>query len=373
MRWGSASYYVTRRAVSITHAPLHELFMSYARSHWYPASELLIVLIVATSFSAPADMFNASWMLWLIALALLYVPFLYNPNALRLSTLCSDIRLLREWLSTGGVGGDPRTTWHAWWEEGTPQPSAHGSAPLFGQLVMFTVYAYLSFGVLIYSNAVVLGGGVRDATQATSLWQLSLGFACVLPAMVLAAFDANVTGTALRQLRLPLMLLLLLFAVGWFVGVTQFFTLVSREIVLSAKWAGAFAGTYYAVPTLLMHTIALNFGLAACGAALTIAQVHVPPARALLRWLHRTRDYLLLAAMLVPVGLVSLLPCVHYLQSRIVFQSSGFFFSDTPRGRRWCAASFTVFLLLVCCWIAYATFWFLGYVPAPPTGWLFEC
>jgi hypothetical protein len=34
MRWGSASYYVTRRAVSITHAPLHELFMSYARSHW---------------------------------------------------------------------------------------------------------------------------------------------------------------------------------------------------------------------------------------------------------------------------------------------------------------------------------------------------
>ena len=47
MRWGSASYYVTRRAVSISHAPLHELFMTYGRSHFYPAIELLLVLTVA--------------------------------------------------------------------------------------------------------------------------------------------------------------------------------------------------------------------------------------------------------------------------------------------------------------------------------------
>ena len=47
MRWGSADYYVTKRAVSITHVSLHELFMAYARSHFYPAVELLVVLVVA--------------------------------------------------------------------------------------------------------------------------------------------------------------------------------------------------------------------------------------------------------------------------------------------------------------------------------------
>lgn len=64
MAWGGADYYVTKRAVSVSHVPLHELFMSYANSHFYPAAELLILLHVASGFNAPSNLINSIWMLW---------------------------------------------------------------------------------------------------------------------------------------------------------------------------------------------------------------------------------------------------------------------------------------------------------------------
>ena len=74
-RWGGADYFKTSRAVSIAHMPLHEVWMSYARSHFYPAADILLLLFVAQSFDAPSTLANLVWMLWLICLALLYVPF----------------------------------------------------------------------------------------------------------------------------------------------------------------------------------------------------------------------------------------------------------------------------------------------------------
>ena len=168
------------------------------------------------------------------------------------------------------------------------------------------------------------------------------------------------------------MVALLLCGLGWFVGVTQSKMLVSRERVIAGQWAGALAPTFYAVPTLVMHTITCSFGLSGVGAVLTIMQLHVPPARDALRWLHRTRDYLLLAAMTLPLQLLSLLYLPHVLQTRLVFQSSGFFFSDTRRGRSWCITSAICFTALMLALVAYELLWFLGYVNAPPFQW-FDC
>ena len=370
MRWGSADYYVTRRAVSITHTPLHELFMAYGRSHYYPACELLLVLSVALAFNAPSDMYNATWMLWLIALSLLYVPTLYNPNALQLSTLAADVRLLREWLSTGGVGGDPQLTWRAWWEASTPPASAHGTATLLGQVLMATIYAYLAGGLLLFSNT-SMDGDVATAFSPNSLWQLSLAASTIVPAATLAAFDSY-AGPRTRGLRPALLVGLLVGGVGWFVGVSQSVALVSRERIAAGHWAGAFAPTFYAVPTLLMHTITCSFGLAGVGAVLTLVQSHLRPARDALRWVHRTRDYLLLAAMSMPLHLLAILYVPHLLQTRLVFQGSPFFFSDTPRGRWWCVASAVCFFSLMGAWGGYELLWFMGYVNAPPFGW-FDC
>ena len=88
--------------------------------------------------------------------------------------------------------------------------------------------------------------------------------------------------------------------------------------------------------------------------------------------LQRSRDYLLVLALTLPVWLLALLVVPHHLQRRLVFQESGFFFSDTKAGRRWCALSAALFGLLVIGSILYELAWLMGYVGAPPFWW-FSC
>ena len=47
LRWGGADYFRTNRAVAIAHTPFHELYLSYAHSHFYPAADMLALLTVA--------------------------------------------------------------------------------------------------------------------------------------------------------------------------------------------------------------------------------------------------------------------------------------------------------------------------------------
>ena len=207
------------------------------------------------------------------------------------------------------------------------------------------------------------------------LRQLSLGGGIVLVAALLAAFDA-VASAAARRHRPALMLLLAAGYVGWFVGVTQLVALVPYQQTESwaprGPWASRVASTFYAIPTALMHALTCAFGLSSVSAGATVLQAHVPALRGLLRTLHRTRDYLLSTALCVPLLGLSLLGLPHYLQTRLVFQQSSFFFSETPRGRAWCAASASAFCLLIVAWLLYVAGWFLGYLPAPPLG-VFQC
>ena len=112
--------------------------------------------------------------------------------------------------------------------------------------------------------------------------------------MAVACFDGAVTNRyAHARLRTPLMVGMAMLGVAWFVGVTQSIVLISPTRLRAGEaWAGAAARTFYAVPTLFTHTMAWSFGLAACGAALQILQVRLPAARAAMRGLQRTRDYI---------------------------------------------------------------------------------
>ena len=86
--------------------------MSYAHSHLYPGADMIALLIVATSlFSPPLDVLYFVWFMFVIGFALLFVPFLYNPNTLQLATLRRDWRLWAEWVSaehSAAAGGRGR-------------------------------------------------------------------------------------------------------------------------------------------------------------------------------------------------------------------------------------------------------------------------
>lgn len=243
MRWGGAAYYVPNRAVSVSHVPFHEIWVAYARSHFYPAAELLMLLVLAASFEAPSDLFNMVWMLWIIGIGLLYVPFLYNPHSLHLPSLCRDWKRWREWMASPSRDPSEDSSWASWWELTTPSPAAYTGSSLCGQVLMGVVYGYISFATLKWSNT--SNGGAPDMYSPRSLWQLSLGVGAVAPSCVLATFD-TIARPSLAAIRPILNLLLPLCAIGWFMAVTQSVTIVSFEVT-QGSWAGYLAASLYAV------------------------------------------------------------------------------------------------------------------------------
>ena len=205
-------------------------------------------------------------MLWLIGFALIYVPFLYNPNALKLSTVCRDLADWRTWVSRDGLNG---ASWQSWWAHSAPQANAYGCVAICGRAIMCAVYGYIAFFVHAGSN--MSKGGVPDFFSAVSVWQLSLGAVFVLPAAVLAAFDANASA-AHRHVRPWLLATVWGFVAVWYVAATQSVELVSVRIV-EDSWAGAAASSLYAVNTTFNHAISIHFWLAALSAALSVMQV----------------------------------------------------------------------------------------------------
>ena len=77
-------------------------------------------------------MFFFVWSMFVIGLALLFVPFLYNPNALQLTTLRRDYTLWATWVAAdgGAAGGAVTASWAAWWERGTRASADYDEAAL---------------------------------------------------------------------------------------------------------------------------------------------------------------------------------------------------------------------------------------------------
>ncbi|KAJ1622023.1 1,3-beta-glucan synthase component-domain-containing protein, partial [Pavlovales sp. CCMP2436] len=125
IRFGGAKYVVANRAVSTTHVPLHEVFGAYARSHFYPACDVLIALAVGrVHTSAPLAFSGATWMIWTIGACWLVAPFLYNLQAVEARVVADDAKALLRWLRApagreplSGKARGPTDSWEVWWAQ----------------------------------------------------------------------------------------------------------------------------------------------------------------------------------------------------------------------------------------------------------------
>ena len=88
-------------------------------------------------------MFFFVWSMFVIGLALLFVPFLYNPNALQLTTLRRDYTLWAAWVAAdgGAAGGAVTASWAAWWERGTRASADYDEAALILALFSAAVHS----------------------------------------------------------------------------------------------------------------------------------------------------------------------------------------------------------------------------------------
>ncbi|CAM9857234.1 unnamed protein product [Choristocarpus tenellus] len=90
------------------------MFMLYLRSHFYPAFELLVVLIVYGSFST-SGYFLATFSVYLLVIGLLYTPLIFNPNGLDFTYASNDLSDWIDWMNS--PVDDPEKGWLSWFSK----------------------------------------------------------------------------------------------------------------------------------------------------------------------------------------------------------------------------------------------------------------
>lgn len=289
VRHGGAKYFVSKRTVATSHVALHEVFATYAESHFYPAVDILVVLSVGASHAHQTDFGGLTWMIWFIAACWLVTPFLYNVQAVELPTALQDARLLVRWLCQPPKDGETALdSWAKWWaaqhQAGT---QAGWAAPAFKSVAML-YYVYMAIKLFDSAGCGLVLVAVALAIVVTS----------ALPWLVTLGSDR-------RRARAGACVGLASIAIG----ATAAVVLVAHPSVSPSDLTQAMAVVYLA--------------LVAAGCALEVLHVESQAfVRRPLVALHYTRDLLLSLALAAVLLLLGVLHVPGKFHKHLLFQTS---------------------------------------------------
>jgi len=116
---GGGGYVATGRGLGIWHLEFHVLYIFLAESCYYPAVDLLLMLVLWPLAHAYAVGPFALFFAYLLPFALLAGPSLFNPGCFNQSHGASrDLAAWWSWLSAEPAPGtkrDPKKSWSEWW------------------------------------------------------------------------------------------------------------------------------------------------------------------------------------------------------------------------------------------------------------------
>ena len=118
MGGGGAVYVAAKRNASVLHVPFHELYATFAASHFFIAFDVAAMLTVSHIWWMAGNLGNTTWPIWMLVVCFLAAPFLYNPQAFELSTVQHDFRQWQQWMVGGG--------WDRWWRASRAPKAAGG-------------------------------------------------------------------------------------------------------------------------------------------------------------------------------------------------------------------------------------------------------
>ena len=187
LTFGNAAYIATGRGFVIKHDPLTSIFKNYQYSHLMPGTELIVLLITGFAYrDADSDAgayFLQTLAFWLLGLAYLLPPFLYNPNGLDYGSVSRGWDEWSAWMSSRDM--DKGASWEAWWREQTePMRGATTSARFF---LFFFKLRFLALS-LAFTYAGSNGAYNHGLNPWTFLFVL---FGIVTLIVVLAALGAS--------------------------------------------------------------------------------------------------------------------------------------------------------------------------------------
>uniref|UniRef100_A0A0G4HS89 1,3-beta-glucan synthase n=1 Tax=Chromera velia CCMP2878 TaxID=1169474 RepID=A0A0G4HS89_9ALVE len=192
---GGAAYEATGRGIVLSHTPFVKSFQLFWFSHTQLGVEMTVLLALVCTLAArrggPAlgATLGLTAPLWLMAVALLFAPFIFNPLGLDWQALRADWREWRRWTGAGTLSRLPKggrgeaLSWRDWW---TREAAARQRAS-WGNCV-FAFVRLLRYWIVIVALAGLAAdaflGEVQGRSVAAALG--ALGVSCFFALLGLA-------------------------------------------------------------------------------------------------------------------------------------------------------------------------------------------
>eukprot|EP00457_Paulinella_chromatophora_P000089 gb/GEZN01000089.1/.p1 GENE.gb/GEZN01000089.1/~~gb/GEZN01000089.1/.p1 ORF type:complete len:2202 (-),score=366.59 gb/GEZN01000089.1/:786-7310(-) len=170
MFFGQPSYRATGRGFVTTHERFGENYRAFASSHFYKASELLMLLVIFCSLDHHrVPLLESTWAIWAIVFSWFCSPLWFNPMSFDWDKTQDDIADFVGWIDR--QRGDDGRCWKTWWwNETSPFRKLD-----FEHKVVSSIYALrftlLGFVLIIYKQIRVVEFS-QGIGLAWSIWFL---------------------------------------------------------------------------------------------------------------------------------------------------------------------------------------------------------
>ncbi|KAF7805933.1 callose synthase 12-like [Senna tora] len=300
---GGAKYRATGRGFVVQRKSFAENYRLYARSHFLKAIEFALILITYASFSPTAtDTYVYILMTvegWFLVVSWIMAPFLFNPSGFDWLKTVGDFDDFMKWIwFRGSVLGKGEESWERWWYEEQDHLRATG---LWGKVLAIVLdlrFFFFQYGI-VYQQGMAHG--------STSITVYFLSWIYVFAIFVIYAVVSCAHEKCAAKLHIYYRVVLLM--------VISVVTIVITALVkfTALKFVDILTGILAFVPT--------GWGV------ILIAQVFQPYLKHTMIWegvvsVARLYDILFGMIVMAPMALLSWLPGIQFMQTRILFNEA---------------------------------------------------
>ncbi|KAF3326591.1 callose synthase 12-like protein [Carex littledalei] len=178
---GGAKYRATGRGFVVQHKSFADNYRLYARSHFIKGIEIGLILIVYASYSAIAKNSFVYIALtissWFLVVSWILSPFIFNPSGFDWLKTYNDFKEFMNWIwFQGGISVKAEQSWEVWWEEETDHLRNTGLWGKVIEIILDLRYFFFQFGI-VYQ--------LHIASNNTSILVYLLSWICIVAAVVL--------------------------------------------------------------------------------------------------------------------------------------------------------------------------------------------
>ncbi|XP_039158569.1 LOW QUALITY PROTEIN: callose synthase 7 [Eucalyptus grandis] len=315
---GQSIYGAMGRGFVVFRAKFSDNYRLYSRSHFVKGLELFILLIVHEVYGESYRSSNLylfiTFSMWFLVASWLFAPFIFNPSGFDWQKTVDDWADWKRWMGNhGGIGIQPDKSWESWWEEEQEQSK---NTNIRGRILEII----LAFRFFIYQYGIVYHLQIVHHSKRILIYGLSWA---VLLATLLVL---KMVSLGRRRFCADFPLMFRILKALLFLGFVSAMTILSvvRGLIVSDIFAAALA--------FLLTGWAL----------VLIGQASRPLLKGLGLWdslkeLVRAYDYTMGLLLFMPITVLSLLPFVSEVQTRLLFNqalSRGFQISMILAGRK---------------------------------------